>query len=85
MLSCGKASSPALAVLRRHVIQAISVLESMLEEASALLRSCGGPRTTSSGSTSLAGAIAARNGSQGLSADARLLILITQTEIEGAA
>jgi hypothetical protein len=62
----------------------ISVSESMLDEAPAFLRSCRGLRTTWSDSAGLAGTIAARGGSQGLSADARVLILITQTEIEGA-
>jgi diaminopropionate ammonia-lyase len=57
MLSCGEASAPALAVLRRHDVNAISVPEHVLEEAPALLRACGGPRTTPSGSTGLAGAI----------------------------
>jgi hypothetical protein len=64
--------------------EVISVSESMLDEAPALLRSCGGPRTASSGSAGLAGAIAARDGQPGLSADARTMILITETEIEGA-
>lgn len=84
MLSCGEASAPALAVLRRHRVEAISVPESTLDEAPALLRSCGGPRTTSSGGAGLAGAVAARDGRPGMGPDARILILITEAEIEGA-
>lgn len=84
MLSCGEASAPALAVLRRHRVEAISVSEGMLAEAPALLRACGGPRTTPSGGAGLAGAIAARDGRPGLDPDARILILVTETEIGSA-
>jgi diaminopropionate ammonia-lyase len=82
MLSCGEASAPALAVLRRDGVCAISVSESVLEEAPTLLRSCGGPRTTSSGGAGLAGAIAASGAPPGIGPDARILILVTEAEVE---
>jgi diaminopropionate ammonia-lyase len=83
MLSCGEASAPALAVLRRHGVEAISVPENTLEEAPALLRSCGGPRTTPSGAAGLAGVIASSGTQSILGADARILIIITESEIGG--
>lgn len=83
MLSCGEASAPALKVLRRHKVRAVTVPESTLDEAPALLQSCGGPRTTPSGGAGLAGAMTANGGPMALSADARILILITEAEVEG--
>lgn len=85
MLSCGEASTPALAVLQQHKVQAILVPETILDEAPALLRSCGGPRTTPSGSAGLAGAIVLGAGGAALAADARVLILVTEMDIEDAA
>lgn len=82
MLSCGEASAPALNVLRRHCVEAVCVPETVLDEAPALLRACGGPRTTPSGSAGLAGALAASGGKLVLGADARLLILVTEAEVE---
>ena len=55
--------------------------ESMLGKAANLLRSCGGPGTTPSGSAGLAGAVAARDGRLGLPANARVLILVTEREL----
>jgi diaminopropionate ammonia-lyase len=81
MLSCGEASAPALAVLQRHDVRAISVPEHVLEEAPALLRACGGPRTTPSGSTGLAGAIMTQRVGPTLGPDARLLIVISETKV----
>lgn len=80
MLSCGEASAPALAVLRRHSVDAIAVPETILEAAPTLLRSCGGLRTTPSGGAGLAGVIAARDGQAGLTPEARILILVTEAE-----
>ncbi|WP_207541203.1 pyridoxal-phosphate dependent enzyme [Sabulicella rubraurantiaca] len=82
MLACGEASTPALKMLRRHRAQAISVPEVVLNEAPRLLRSCGGPRTTPSGAAGLAGATFVRDEIAGLGPDARLLILVTEAEIE---
>ena len=79
MTACGDASAPALGVLRRHNVQAITVSEAELEEASALLRGCGGPATTPSGSAGLAGAAAAHGIGPELDGDARVLIIVTET------
>jgi diaminopropionate ammonia-lyase len=81
MLSCGVASTPAVAMLRRRRVEAICVSERILSNAASLLRSCGGPGTTPSGSAGLAGAVAARDGRLGLPADARVLIIVTEREL----
>jgi diaminopropionate ammonia-lyase len=78
MLACGEASAPALAILRRHRVQPLSVSDAQLAAAPAVLRACGGPSTTASGSAGLAGALA-RVG-QGLDPTFRLLFLITETD-----
>ncbi|MFC3124179.1 pyridoxal-phosphate dependent enzyme [Pseudoroseomonas globiformis] len=82
MLSCGEASAPALEVLRRHRVQALCVPEVLLDEAPSVLRSCGGPLTTSSGSTGLAGAMAVLGGKLSLGSDARILILVTEAALQ---
>jgi hypothetical protein len=53
----------------------------VLEEAPALLCVCGGPRTTPSGSTGLAGAIMTQRVGPTLGPDARLLIVISETKV----
>jgi diaminopropionate ammonia-lyase len=83
MLSCGKASAPALDVLMRHDARALSVGEEALLEAPRLLTEMGGPRSTPSGAAGLAGAVAAlgdsaRAAGLGLGPDSRLLILVTE-------
>ena len=55
MLSCGEASAPAVAVLRRHGAQAVTVSEATLAGATRRLRERGGPATTPSGAAGLAG------------------------------
>jgi diaminopropionate ammonia-lyase len=82
MLSCGEASAPAIAVLQRHDVRAMTVSEAALLEAPAVLHACGGPRTTPSGATGLAGALAARQQAPGLPPDARILIVISEKEVE---
>jgi diaminopropionate ammonia-lyase len=82
MLSCGEASAPALEVLRKHRVEAVSVSESILDKTPAVLRDCGGPGTTSSGAASLAGAMALQEQGSGLPPDARVLILITEREVD---
>lgn len=84
MLSCGQASAPALDVLRRHRVEAITVPEATLDSAPGLLRECGGPETTSSGGAGLAGAMATRDGRLDLGPDARLLILVTEAAVPGS-
>lgn len=55
MLSCGIASAPALAVLRRHNVRSVVVGEEALRNAVRILRNSGGPATTPSGAAGLAG------------------------------
>jgi diaminopropionate ammonia-lyase len=88
MLSCGEASAPALLVLRRHDVQVVTVTEPELAAAPDVLAAHGGPATTPSGAASLAGAIAAlgapaRAQELGLTADSRLLILVTEGTLAG--
>jgi len=83
MLSCGEASAPALAVLRRHHAQVVTATEAELAAAPSILAAQGGPATTPSGAAGLAGAVAAldapaRAKELGLTADSRLLILVTE-------
>jgi diaminopropionate ammonia-lyase len=87
MLSCGEASAPALAVLRRHAARAVAVPETGLMEAPGVLRAEGGPATTPSGAAGLAGAIAAMADHAmvarlGLGSDSRLVILVTEADLE---
>ncbi|TGD99461.1 pyridoxal-phosphate dependent enzyme [Methylobacterium nonmethylotrophicum] len=83
MLSCGEASAPAIAVLKRYGAQVVTVAEPGLAEAPDILAAHGGPATTPSGAAGLAGAIAAlgnpgRAEELGLDAGSRLLILVTE-------
>lgn len=55
MLACGMASAPALRILQRHSIASVLVSDVQLRVAAAELRSAGGPETTESGATGLAG------------------------------
>jgi diaminopropionate ammonia-lyase len=87
MLSCGEASAPALMVLRRHGARAVTVPEAGLTEAPRVLRAEGGPATTPSGAASLAGLIAAQADDAiaarlNLGPDSRVLILITEADLE---
>ena len=86
MLSCGKASRPALAVLLRHDVRVVTVPEATLIAAPHLLRDEAGPSTTPSGAAGLAGLIAVSADSTtaadlGLEAESRVLILITEAEL----
>jgi diaminopropionate ammonia-lyase len=83
MLSCGEASAPAVKILLRHQAAAIAVNEATLVQAVALLSECGGPATTPSGATGLAGLLSAPPGSQqarelGLDAASRVLLVVTE-------
>lgn len=83
MLSCGEASAPALAVLRRRDARAISVAEAELSEAPAFLRAHGGPPTTPSGACGLAGlrrAMAEPLLARSLGLDAGSIVLLIATE-----
>ncbi|WP_018262275.1 pyridoxal-phosphate dependent enzyme [Methylobacterium sp. WSM2598] len=87
MLSCGEASAPALAVLRRRGVRVVTVSEPDLAAAPQLLAAQGGPATTPSGAAGLAGAVAAlrqpgRRADLGLDRASRLLILVTEGALE---
>jgi diaminopropionate ammonia-lyase len=58
MLSCGEASAPALRILQQHQAAALAVDEAALHAAVDTLSQFGGPATTPSGATGLAGLIA---------------------------
>lgn len=83
MLSCGIASASVLALLNRNGVAAMSVPEAGLLSAPAILRGCGGPATTPSGSAGLAGLQVAladptlRHRFQ-LGPQSRILLLITE-------
>lgn len=90
MLSCGRASAPALEVLLRHDARAESVGEEALLEAPRLLAGTGGPQSTPSGAAGLAGAVAALGDPVSaaelqLDFESRLLILVTEGAVGGAA
>jgi diaminopropionate ammonia-lyase len=55
MLACGMASAPALRILQRHAVASVVVSDAQLHAAAAELQSAGGPATTESGATGLAG------------------------------
>jgi diaminopropionate ammonia-lyase len=78
MLSCGEASGPALAVLRRYEVIPLSVSEQALLEAPVALQEAGGPATTASAATGLAGAFASRAMLDGTS---RVLIVLSEAAI----
>jgi diaminopropionate ammonia-lyase len=87
MLSCGEASAPALAMLRRHHARAVTVSEEDLREAPRMLHAEGGPATTPSGAAGLAGVTAAladatTAANLGLGSDSRILLVVTEARIE---
>ncbi len=55
MLACGMASAPALGILQRHAVGSVLVSDVQLRVAAAEMQSAGGPATTESGATGLAG------------------------------
>jgi diaminopropionate ammonia-lyase len=83
MLACGLASAAALPALRRAGATAVAVDESGLAEAVYLLREAGGPESTPSGATGLAGLLRvagdpARAKAHGLDATSAVLLVITE-------
>lgn len=78
MLSCGEASGPALAVLRRHRVIPLSVSEQALLEAPVALREAGGPATTASAATGVAGAFSAGHL---LDSTSRVLVVLSEAAI----
>jgi diaminopropionate ammonia-lyase len=55
MLACGMASAPALKILQRRPIGSVLVSDAQLHTAPAEMQSAGGPATTESGASGLAG------------------------------
>jgi diaminopropionate ammonia-lyase len=55
MLSCGEASAPAIAILRRHGARVVTVSEADLSGGPGLVAANGGPATTPSGAAGVAG------------------------------
>jgi diaminopropionate ammonia-lyase len=86
MLSCGEASAPAVAILRRHGARVVTVSEAELEEGPSLVRADGGPVTTPSGAAGLAGLRRVLKGGIGarfgLDADSRVLAIISEADPE---
>jgi diaminopropionate ammonia-lyase len=86
MLSCGEASVPAVAILRRHGARAVTVSEADLVDAPRILQEGRGPATTPSGAAGLAGlcrTLADRKGARfGLDADSRVLVVISEAALE---
>jgi len=83
MLSCGEASAPAVEILRRVRATAVTVSEHELAQAVELLESFGGPATTPSGATGMAGFLSALPGSAlaedlGVSDHSRILFIATE-------
>ncbi|MBS0559658.1 MAG: pyridoxal-phosphate dependent enzyme [Proteobacteria bacterium] len=85
MLSCGEASAPALAILRRHAATVVAVSEEALIEAPRLLAACGGPASTASGAAGIAGAMTAAADPASrqalrLTAESRVLFVVSETD-----
>jgi diaminopropionate ammonia-lyase len=86
MLSCGRASAPAIGILRRCGAHAIAVSEAHLRDAPQLLRTHGGPATTPSGAAGLAGLSAAREDRflaerLALDATSRVMAIVTEASL----
>ncbi|WP_024353851.1 pyridoxal-phosphate dependent enzyme [Brevundimonas naejangsanensis] len=88
MLSCGLASTPALATLQRHGAQALQVDEAELLDAVDILRSTTGLQTTPSGVAGLAGLLAnssiqKRRFKIDLDRKSRILLVVTEGRADG--
>lgn len=89
MLACGEASAPALRQLRAVGAEATGVPEAALDEAVAGLAVAGGPATTTSGATGLAGLMMAARSPElrallALSPGSRVLTIISEMALEDA-
>ena len=82
MLSCGRASAPALTILRKHGVGAVTVSEAALQAAPGYLAYHGGPMTTPSGAAGLAGLRAAilNPALYGLGPTSRVLLFVTENQ-----
>lgn len=84
MLSCGLASMPALQILLRHNAGWVGVDEADLLAAPPILRDAGGPATTASGATGLAGLLAADADTRrllDLGPDSRVLLIVSEAPV----
>jgi len=85
MLSCGEASFPAVAILKRLGVQCLSVTEGELADGPAFISAHGGPRTTPSGGAGIAGlrkALAAQSVRFGLTAASRVMVVISERDLD---
>lgn len=83
MLSCGEVSAPALAVLRQHQAEPLVIPEPILGDAVLALAECGGPASTPSGVTGLAGLLITQSRPEvrlqlDLTPASRVLVLATE-------
>lgn len=83
MLSCGVASTTALAILTRYAVQCVSLSEQELAQAPPILLSQGGPRTTTSGAAGLAGLLKVARSlrlrkEHALTSNSRVLLIVTE-------
>lgn len=83
MLSCGLASTPALAILQQHQASAISGSEAQLQAAINIMQTHGGSASTASGCAGLAGflhvaADPALRTEHGLDEDSCVLLVVTE-------
>ena len=89
MLSCGRASAPALRSLLSHGARGIAVSETELVAAPEELRRGGGPPTTPSGAAGFAGLLAIAEAAEarrdhGLDAASVVLVVATEGPVPGA-
>jgi diaminopropionate ammonia-lyase len=89
MLSCGEASAPAFEILRAAGAQLVTVSEQELQDAPDLLRRAGGPATTPSGATGLAGLVSVVSEMDephfALSFESRVLLVISEGALQEGA
>lgn len=88
MLSCGLASAPALKVLLAYNADWVGVDEEGLLAAPGILREAGGPATTPSGATGLAGLLAADMDTRRLldiGPDSRVLLIVSEAALASGA
>jgi diaminopropionate ammonia-lyase len=80
MLSCGEASAPAFAILRRLGAVAVTLGEDELREAPRVLTEEGGPAASPSGATGLAGLIRAAEAADrlGIGPDSRVVLIVSE-------
>lgn len=83
MLACGLASASAVAILRAHGARGMTVAEQEINAAAAAMPAAGGPGTTASGATGLAGFLHAAESptlraSFALNSESSVLLLVTE-------